>query len=79
MSPWPATRSFLVCAVQKCVCFGLFRDPLFHADPTVFPTLIKLVLFSCFVHQCAFSACSSLPLDAPFHTRDLQEYAVLTV
>ena len=52
-----------VMAVPVAVAFTstIFRDPLFHADPTVFPTLIKLVLFSCFVHQCAFSACSSLP------------------
>ena len=50
-------------AVPVAVAFTsiIFRDPLFREDPTVFPTLIKLVLFSCFVHQCCFSVGSSLP------------------
>ena len=50
-------------AVPVAVAFTsiIFRDPLFREDPTVFPTLIKLVLFSCFVHQVCFSVGSSLP------------------
>ena len=39
----------------------IFRHPAFHEDPTVYPALVKLVLFSSMVHQCAFSACSTLP------------------
>lgn len=39
----------------------IFRDPLFHEDPAVFETLVKLMMFSCFVHQCCFSAGSTLP------------------
>ena len=39
----------------------IFRHPAFHADPSVYPALVKLVLFSSMVHQAAFSAFSSLP------------------
>ena len=39
----------------------IFRHPAFHADPAVYPALVKLVLFSSMVHQAAFSGFSSLP------------------
>ena len=39
----------------------IFRHPAFHADPEVYPAMVKLVLFSSMVHQASFSAFSSLP------------------
>ena len=39
----------------------IFRHPAFHADPAVYPALVKLVLFSSAVHQTAFTTFSSLP------------------
>ena len=39
----------------------IFRHPAFHADPTVYGRLVKLVMFSSTVHQISFSTFSSLP------------------
>lgn len=51
----------VVVGVPAMVAFSsiIFRDPQFH-DAEYFPQLVKLVLFSGFVHQCVFSATSSL-------------------
>ena len=51
----------MVVGVPAMIAFTsiIFRDPQFH-DPHIFPQLVKLVLFSGFVHQVVFSASSSL-------------------
>jgi hypothetical protein len=39
----------------------IFRNAAFHRDPSVYPRLVKLVLFSSAVHQAIFVSISSLP------------------
>ena len=54
-------NTIVVTPVMIGFCAIIFRHEDFHRDPAVYAQLVKLCLFSSFVHQAAFTSISSLP------------------